>query len=383
MFRGFIQVPFQLRASTRLFASKVPANGLFLRNPLPEDGLKMHSLADRVGLDLNSRYCYLLGASHHANTSIVARQQDDEKDIVGMVMGHLVPSKPDTYFVWQVGSDERARGTGIASVMIANLLSQHSSQVRYLEATVTPTNVASRALFQKMGDKLQCNVEVIPNFYPAMSEPFHEEEDLYRIGPFTSDAARNYLGELDQLGSEPERPDYKFMVRDLADVEALGNYKKGGRGKWESRRYLTRSDGFGFSFHHTVMYKNNPSFQWYKNHVESVYITQGTGTIEIVTEGTPEDFKRFIGTGTLYHLKPGVMYALRGEKHILTATSDEGLHCQCVFNPPVAGTEDHDERGVYPAVDDEGTKHYEYGPGQVSNLFKPADAYVHGSEWCE
>jgi len=174
-----------------------------------------------------------------------------------------------------------------------------------------------------------------------------------------------------------------MLIRDLDDVNDAGNYKKNARGKWESRRFLTRDDGFGFSFHHTVMYKDKSSFQWYKNHTESVYITKGTGTIEIVQEGSPENYEHLIGTGVTYDLKAGTMYALAGEKHILTATSEGGMHCMCVFNPPVAGTEDHNERGVYPAVDDDGKAHFEFDESQVATLFKPPVAYAKGSEWCE
>ena len=84
-----------------------------------------------------------------------------------------------------------------------------------------------------------------------------------------------------------------------------------------------------------------------------------------------------------YDLKEGDMYALRGEKHILTGLSEGGMHIICVFNPPVSGTEDHREAdGVYPAVDDEGNQHFEYGEELIGALFKPPEVYRKGSQWC-
>ena len=48
-------------------------------------------------------------------------------------------------------------------------------------------------------------------------------------------------------------------------------------------------------------------------------------------------------------LAPGTMYLLNGhERHTVTATTQ--MRMLCVFNPPVVGTEVHDENGVYPLV---------------------------------
>ena len=54
-------------------------------------------------------------------------------------------------------------------------------------------------------------------------------------------------------------------------------------------------------------------------------------------------------TGETYPLAPGTMYLLNGhERHTVTATTQ--MRMLCVFNPPVVGTEVHDENGVYPLV---------------------------------
>jgi len=53
--------------------------------------------------------------------------------------------------------------------------------------------------------------------------------------------------------------------------------------------------------------------------------------------------------GLTYQIRPGTLYALDGhEKHLLRAS--EEMRMICVFNPPLTGTEVHNEDGVYPAM---------------------------------
>ncbi len=103
--------------------------------------------------------------------------------------------------------------------------------------------------------------------------------------------------------------------------------------------------------HRTILKEGTTTLIWYQNHVEAVYITDGEGTIELVEPGQEQ------GQGVVHHLKPGTMYVLNGqERHFLSATKGD-LKVVCAFNPPIAGSEDHDDRGVYPAVDDDGVAH--------------------------
>ena len=46
------------------------------------------------------------------------------------------------------------------------------------------------------------------------------------------------------------------------------------------------------------------------------------------------------------------------------------------------GHEDHDERGAYPAIDDDGMIYRVYDSTAVPYLFKPPRAFQHGSDWC-
>lgn len=127
-----------------------------------------------------------------------------------------------------------------------------------------------------------------------------------------------------------------MIVRNLAQIRA-GDRNVLSRG-WESARLLLRDDGMGFSFHITTLYAGEELRMHYRNHLESVYVISGEGTIED------------LGTGEMHDLSPGVMYALnKHDRHVVRPRTD--ITCACVFNPPVTGQEVHDETGAYPAAE--------------------------------
>lgn len=104
---------------------------------------------------------------------------------------------------------------------------------------------------------------------------------------------------------------------------------------WESARLLLKDDGMGFSFHITTMYAGKELRMHYRNHLESVFILEGSGVIED------------LGTGETHELAPGVLYVLNDhDRHIVRPTTD--IVAACVFNPPVTGREVHDATGAYP-----------------------------------
>ena len=143
-----------------------------------------------------------------------------------------------------------------------------------------------------------------------------------------------------------------FRIKSFEDVKAEDGVKVAKTGTWESRRYWLRKDGFGYSMHHTILYAGKTTLIHYKNHVELVFITHGSGKIEVVEEGQKE------GEGKVYRLEPGTSYALdKHDRHFLTADEGADMHVVCTFNPPVDGREDHNEDGVYPVIDDHGTRY--------------------------
>jgi L-ectoine synthase len=123
-----------------------------------------------------------------------------------------------------------------------------------------------------------------------------------------------------------------MIVRKLQDI--LGTERDVQAKTWCSRRLLLAEDGMGFSMHHTVIYAGTETHIWYQNHLEGVYCVQGTGSVEL------------LDSGEVFRIEPGTLYALnKHDNHMLRAETD--LHLICSFNPPLVGTEVHDENGVY------------------------------------
>lgn len=106
---------------------------------------------------------------------------------------------------------------------------------------------------------------------------------------------------------------------------------------WSSRRLVLAGDRVGFSLHDTVLHAGTETTMWYRNHIEAVYVIEGTGTL---TD---------IATGEVHEIGPGTMYLLdQHDRHVLRATTD--LRTVCVFNPPCTGRETHDADGAYPLL---------------------------------
>ena len=123
-----------------------------------------------------------------------------------------------------------------------------------------------------------------------------------------------------------------MIVKSLEEIK--GTVDDVGDGHWESRRFILKKDGMGFSLHDTIIHAGTESIFWYKYHQEAVYCIEGEGEIEDLTNGK------------VYPIKPGTMYALDGhEKHCLRAKTQ--MRMVCVFNPPCTGQEIHDEDGAY------------------------------------
>lgn len=129
-----------------------------------------------------------------------------------------------------------------------------------------------------------------------------------------------------------------MIVRNLKDARESGRLISSDG--WDSTRLLLKNDGMGFSFHITRIFADAELHLHYKNHLESVYCINGKGSIEDLQ------------TGTVHPIEPGTLYVLdKNDKHILRAEAE--MEMACVFNPPLHGTEVHDETGAYPTEADE------------------------------
>ncbi len=157
---------------------------ILFRTPTEEDGQEIWQMIKKTGvLDLNSSYSYLMWAKFFDETSVIA---ESDGQAVGFISGFIQPKKPDTIFIWQVAVDESARGKGLASRMLQDILHKVSCRnIRYLEATISPSNKASQALFKKLARDLKTSCEITGCFtedqFPGEG---HESESLFRIGPF-------------------------------------------------------------------------------------------------------------------------------------------------------------------------------------------------------
>jgi L-2,4-diaminobutyric acid acetyltransferase len=159
-----------------------------LRRPSASDAARVTALVEKTDvLDVNSVYAYLLLCSDFAQTGAIA---EEAGEVVGFVLGYRPPERPEAYFVWQVAVSEEQRGHGLAGRMIewivAGLL---ADGVRFVEATVTPSNRASWSLFEGFARRAGAPCRNGPGFASDLfPDAEHEEELRIRIGPIVDDA---------------------------------------------------------------------------------------------------------------------------------------------------------------------------------------------------
>ena len=170
---------------------------VMLRRPTDGDGYNLHQLVARCQpLDTNSVYCNLLQCSDFADTAIAAENAQGE--LVGFISGYRPPARPDTLFVWQVAVDSSMRGQGLALRMLLALTVRVAREhdVRFMETTISPDNAASQALFKRAFDRLGADCTTRTLFSRAVHfGGQHEDEVLYRAGPFTASHLEEELKE--------------------------------------------------------------------------------------------------------------------------------------------------------------------------------------------
>jgi L-2,4-diaminobutyric acid acetyltransferase len=166
-------------------ARGAPTTASYLfREPTAADGRAVWQLiADCRPLDPNSLYCNLLQCTHFAETCILAEQGGQ---IRGWISAYRPPTDPQTLFIWQVAIHCEARGRGLASALIKELLERDAVRdIRQLAATVTPDNTASWALFRSLADSLDAPLTSEEHF--EREQHFggrHQSEYMLTIGPW-------------------------------------------------------------------------------------------------------------------------------------------------------------------------------------------------------
>lgn len=157
---------------------------LTIGKPTVDDGALMWQMVSDSTLDLNSPYKYIMMCEYFQETCVVVKENEK---LLGFITAFIPPESQDVVFVWQVGVDPSQRGKGLASKMLTELVSREAcKKVRYLEATVTPSNSASKSLFRGFARRTQSECEVKECFsadlFPVEG---HEEELTYRVGPLS------------------------------------------------------------------------------------------------------------------------------------------------------------------------------------------------------
>lgn len=145
-----------------------------LRKPCAEDGPAIWELIQACKpLDENSMYCNLIQCDHFSDTCVVGEMNGE---IVGWISGYVLPDDSSTLFVWQVAVSEKARGTGLGTMMLTGLLERDvCKDVKNLQTTITKDNEASWALFRKFSDAADAELSSEP--YYSRSEHFNEMHD--------------------------------------------------------------------------------------------------------------------------------------------------------------------------------------------------------------
>ncbi|MDL4841163.1 diaminobutyrate acetyltransferase [Aquibacillus rhizosphaerae] len=168
--------------NSQIATATAPTDVILFEKPKVEDGAAMWELVNNSTLDQNSVYKYIMMSEYFAETCVVARENNK---LVGFVTAFIPPERQDVVFIWQVGVDSSQRGKGIASKLLNHLIQREACQdVRFVEATVTPSNKASQSLFRKLAREhnTECNVSEFfkQELFPSDD---HEEELNFRVGP--------------------------------------------------------------------------------------------------------------------------------------------------------------------------------------------------------
>ncbi|MEU9410977.1 diaminobutyrate acetyltransferase [Streptomyces sp. NPDC048281] len=151
-----------------------------LDRPGTTDGAEMWQLVrDSSGLDHNSSYFYLLWCRDFADTSIVAR--DVSGRLLGFVAGFRRPVAPHTLFVWQIAVTAEHRGRGLGARMLESLVNRSEARITAIEASLTPDNSASAALFDSFARRRGASVQCLTLFEPGHFPDDHEAEELIHI----------------------------------------------------------------------------------------------------------------------------------------------------------------------------------------------------------
>ena len=180
-----------IRATTRpvrypletLLPTNDEPTSITTRAAAPHDARAMWQMAKESGsLDLNSPYAYVLAGHHFSETSVVGETADGH--LAGFVFAYRPPASPGQVFVWQVAVDPALRGAGVARRLLHRVIDNALPLgATSLTATVTPSNDASRRLFQAIARDRGAQFTERPCFGADLFPDGHEPENEILITP--------------------------------------------------------------------------------------------------------------------------------------------------------------------------------------------------------
>lgn len=152
--------------------------------PTTNDAAQIWQLVrETVVLDANSAYLYLLLCRDFSGSCLVARQ---DGRVVGFVTGYRLPCDSSVLFIWQIGVDSDLKRQGIGLRLLRELIERNAKSLTAIEATISPSNTASRRLFEALAREIGVPMVEVPDCgfneqdFPAGD---HEAEPRIRIGP--------------------------------------------------------------------------------------------------------------------------------------------------------------------------------------------------------
>ena len=147
-------------------------------------------VANKPLVGLNSRYTYFLLARDFSDTCLVA---ENHGKIVAFSSGYVPPKRQETFFNWETVVHPDYRGNGLQKRLLLEQI--RMANVPFLEATVNPSNEASKRSFTKLAKMLNTGlVKRLLFSEEDFENDGHEAEVLYRIGPISEDDLQKLLG---------------------------------------------------------------------------------------------------------------------------------------------------------------------------------------------
>jgi len=103
---------------------------------------------------------------------------------VGFVTGYRLPCDSSVLFIWQIGVDSDLKRQGIGLRLLRELIERNAKSLTAIEATISPSNTASRRLFEALAREIGVPMVEAPDCgfneedFPAGD---HEAEPRIRI----------------------------------------------------------------------------------------------------------------------------------------------------------------------------------------------------------